>query len=420
MTVFVTMVSLTCLLVLAAIMAGLIKLWPLFEVGLVTSMRYAFAHADLDIQARQVELEQARAKALQESVIKLDEGQTAISERPNLKEIGTKPTQPIPDDDINNETSGMIESLDFCATIAKALKQPDSGQIHIIAPTGIGKSTLANRLLADIRAQLPNAEIILIDPKYKVAEPDWSIHPICTDIEGVPSALNQQLKEMVARKNDPNFSEATTRFKIIILDDVDYCYEEHGEKVASPLRKLAKMCRGLNMRLIVLGQTNQTKDCGLSGGSQRQFSQILMGREVIAYLNNSRCQLPKAEKALFKQVAQLALQKGHRFALIIPLQTKEFLRKIPHLPKPKTPVSSVSDSSVNVFNPQTTSDPKPPQDNPLQRYVGKDNGRELEMARCILKGWSKTKSRNHVTGDNTYLGELYDRIKTELNGAVTA
>ncbi len=201
--------------------------------------------------------------------------------------------------------------------------------------TQSGKTTLAEYVMGQIIDSLgvSDAEYLLIDPKYLVAQPSWSITPFCSSIEKALQALELFCKEMIARQQDPDFvpSEASPIF--FIIDEWDWIYEEYKNKALSLLRKLIKVGAELRCYVILLGQSPVSGEVGLSPTDFDQLVRISVGKAALKLISNDK-HYPFSDRAGLYSEAEQLYRSGCRFALVQEHGKAARLEIIPQITKP--------------------------------------------------------------------------------------
>ena len=201
--------------------------------------------------------------------------------------------------------------------------------------TQSGKTTLAEYVMSQIIDSLgvTDAEYLLIDPKYLVAQPSWSIIPFCSSIDKALQALELFCKEMITRQQDPDFipSEASPIF--FIIDEWDWIYEEYKNKALSLLRKLIKVGAELRCYVILLGQSPVSGEVGLSPTDFDQLVRVSVGKAALKVLSNEK-HYPFSDRAELHTEADRLYKSGCRFALVQEHGKGARLEIIPQITKP--------------------------------------------------------------------------------------
>ena len=201
--------------------------------------------------------------------------------------------------------------------------------------TQSGKTTLAEYVMSQIIDSLgvTDAEYLLIDPKYLVAQPSWSIIPFCSSIDKALQALELFCKEMIARQQDPDFipSEASPIF--FIIDEWDWIYEEYKNKALSLLRKLIKVGAELRCYVILLGQSPVSGEVGLSPTDFDQLVRVSVGKAALKVLSNEK-HYPFSDRAELHTEVDRLYKSGCRFALVQEHGKGARLEIIPQITKP--------------------------------------------------------------------------------------
>lgn len=201
--------------------------------------------------------------------------------------------------------------------------------------TQSGKTTLAEYVMSQIIDSLgvTDAEYLLIDPKYLVAQPNWSIIPFCSSIDKALQALELFCKEMISRQQDPAFipSEASPIF--FIIDEWDWIYEEYKTKALSLLRKLIKVGAELRCYVILLGQSPVSGEVGLSPTDFDQLVRVSVGKAALKVLSSDK-HYPFSDRAELHAEADQLYKSGCRFALVQEHGKGARLEIIPQITKP--------------------------------------------------------------------------------------
>ena len=203
--------------------------------------------------------------------------------------------------------------------------------IKIDGSTGEGKTTLAEEIMRRV-GKGRSIERYLVNPKHIESKPSWSFRPYVSSITMVMQAIDKFCEMLQARIEDPDFSEESTH-RFYVIDEHDWCYEEHGKLYISGVRKLIKVCRELNDHVVLCGQSALAKDTGLSGSDFRQMGRIVLGAEAIAFLKNP--QYLYSNKAELIAKAERYQAEGKRFALAIPSKGTPDIYLTPHIEKKK-------------------------------------------------------------------------------------
>jgi len=391
--VILSLLALCVLAGLSVITLACIKLWPILEAGLVVSLRYAFAHADLDIQARQVELEQARAKALQDSIVKLDQGQTAISERPNLKEVGHNPTA-----QTNPKTldpSGLVPHSVWFPEVVNGL------HVITVGETGSGKSTLAEAIAYECHKQ--GDDVRIITPHGRPS--DWFGFRVIgagRNYTAINKALKDGLTEMSARYKLYDAGQDDFEWVTYIIDETTAI----AKKCESWLDFFGDIsCEGrkVNMRIVVLIHGKQVKTLGLEGQSdlKENFQFIYLGRHAVKALPASK---QMDYPAVVEVNGELSLIDNTKLPEIASQPT------VYNSPKPFKSESQPPETTL-----QDEDEPKPDFD-PSELLKELPNDRERTIASLLFTGMNDTAIAKHLSGGYQKNLDQIKSIRQTLNG----
>jgi hypothetical protein len=201
--------------------------------------------------------------------------------------------------------------------------------------TQSGKTTLAEYVMSQIIDSLgvTDAEYLLIDPKYLVAQPNWSIIPFCSSIDKSLQALELFCKEMIARQQDPDFIPSKASPIFFIIDEWDWIYEEYKNKALSLLRKLIKVGAELRCYVILLGQSPVSGEVGLSPTDFDQLVRVSVGKAALKVLSSEK-HYPFSDRAELHAEADQLYKSGCRFALVQEHGKGARLEIIPQITKP--------------------------------------------------------------------------------------
>lgn len=211
----------------------------------------------------------------------------------------------------------------------------DNGELrqhhwYLKGPTQSGKTTLGEEIIKRIGQGAE--DILLLNPKHIPSRPAWSIKPYCSDIEEALKCVTQFSNKMKEKLRDPEFDLTTASHRFFIIDEHDWIYEEYAKAYISKLRSLFKVGAEILDHVLLSGQSSLLTDVGLSGGDARQFGQIILNAEVLAFFSNTQNVFQDMTKDL-KAKAMRFHEKEQRFALVIPATGLPGVYLVPDLSK---------------------------------------------------------------------------------------
>jgi len=397
MITILTLLIFCCLVGLVGLALIVVKLWPILVKALTLTLRYTFAHVDLDIQARQVEIERARALAFQESVIKLNEGQTAISDRPNLKQVGRSASELCPADD--------PDPLDLIPHAVWFPKVVNGLHVITVGETGSGKSTLAEAIAYECHKQ--GDDVRIITPHGRPS--DWFGFRVIgagRNYNAIDKALREGLTEM------------SGRYKLYDAGHDDF---ERVTYIIDETTAIAKKCqnwleffgdvscegRKVEIRLIVLIHGKQVKTLGLEGQSdlRENFQFIFLGRHAVKALSISK---NMAYPAVMEVNGELALIDNSKLPEIA---------NQPTVYTDSKPFKTVPEQVKTDDQPQTDNEPTL---NASELLKELPNDRQRTIATLLFNGINDTAIAKHLSGDyRKNLGEV-GQIRQSLNGRLSS
>lgn len=184
------------------------------------------------------------------------------------------------------------------------LTRVSAGHIRLGGETGVGKTTIAEALIADRLLKHPDSQIAICDINFGKRNKDWlGISPdfIYPKIEQIAAIIQHENEELTSRRDAainakkagkqlPNFTP-----RLLVLDELDSTAEDLGGKDSEPmkqLRALAKQGLGYGWQLILIGQSFAVGETGISLATSKQFSNILLikgklPKSELGYLNPS-------------------------------------------------------------------------------------------------------------------------------------
>ena len=200
-----------------------------------------------------------------------------------------------------------------------------NGHVRLGGETGVGKTTIAEALIADRLLKHPDSQIAICDINYGKRNKDWlGISPdfIYPKIEQIAAIIQHEYEELTSRRDAainakkagkqlPNFTP-----RLLVLDELDSTAEDLGGKeseLMKQLRALAKQGLGYGWQLILIGQSFAVGETGISLATSKQFSNILLikgklPKSELGYLN------PSNADEIESQVTQLQ-KAGLRIAI---------------------------------------------------------------------------------------------------------
>jgi len=345
--------------------------------------------AKIDLYKAKASLKMAKGKAVTQYAIPVGSGDGVYT---NLNLTGHHiPALPQP-----TEAPTELRAWDNTTCHSEWFHQAINAlHLIVIGESGSGKSTLVGAV-AYRRAM--GGQVRVIDPHGRAK--DWGDLPIVgngRDYKAINQYFGQVLVEMTWRYELYDRGQDQFEPLTIIVDELtsvaDKCDQWTGF-----FKDVSCEGRKVKIRLIVLIHGKGVKTLNLEGqGDLRHNLQfIYLGKHAVK-VNN--------EAAKMTRPACMDLNGENRL-----IDTSQLLNIVP--PKP---VRVASRKVLEDFDPKPQTDKQNDLDNVLNQF----EGREKEVAKCILQGLSKTKTRKTVTGDNTTLGRMYDDVKLRLHGRVT-
>lgn len=245
--------------------------------------------------------------------------------------------------------------------------------ILIVARRGAGKSNLIRRII-DTRQG-----VIVLDPHASPKQ--WGHHEV------IGAGLNHGAIE--THLHESIEADRAQRYRklgqgIEEFPQATYVFDEMTEitsetDVVTPVQRLLN-CRKVNINCVVGGHSMNAKDIGLKGSFN-----LLKNFDAVVKIDYNKA------------------TEERRYWLCLQPQTHhdEFQEAVNpgiYVPAVQATPQAVSEPSIDSSN----------------LVHGRYDGRDLDVALCIQKGWSKTKTREAITGGNAEIGQLYDRISAEL------
>lgn len=167
-----------------------------------------------------------------------------------------------------------------------------SSMYAVLGPTGAGKSSLVNNLLSRASASLGGAEIIIADPKFPDPDTLWSIRgqeviPKYCDIENdeILMAVEDMAAGFLARKRrrlqDVKAKRAISRYKRLlwVFDEVPTSADMYSKSFTMPLKMGVRVARGLDGKIVIIGQTPRCSDYGFKIPDMLNFTRLYLGAE---------------------------------------------------------------------------------------------------------------------------------------------
>lgn len=255
----------------------------------------------------------------------------------------------------------------------------ESLHLMVIGSTNGGKTTLIHHMATTWAAF--GQRVIVLDFDY--ANGMWPGCDILTEND-VEEFCRTLLDEFSSRKLQRASGERTSFAGWRIVID-EYSAVAADKKVSSVVELLIRRGRKYNMKVCVGIQDNQVKSLGWEGKGAL--------RTNFSYTVEARFDASKQQRTLL-----MTPPNGESAAYLTPV-----------LQSPESFVQAVQATSEAGSEPFAESFMEV-----HERFVKQYEGREKEMAVLVVKGWPKTKARESVTGGAAMLGEMYDKIKAEL------
>ena len=216
-----------------------------------------------------------------------------------------------------------------------------SPHIKISGQTGSGKSSLAYRVIETARSL--GYGIQLIDPKFPFSR--WAITPDYKGLEGSTKGLYQfhlllegRLQEAIEIKESgkelPEYPPL-----LLVIDEIDFLLSESPE-CKGYLKTLLKVGRGLNLKVLYLGQSPLCSDLGLKKNDFYNSTNIYLGSTIPVALGEVFLST-ESKKQLMGEYHQL-INDGIKFiALINPIVGNPYLTILPNFETPdRVPVAT--------------------------------------------------------------------------------
>lgn len=197
--------------------------------------------------------------------------------------------------------------------------------VAINGPTGTGKTTLATFLIDLIRGNEQNYQTLLINPKHIPSRPVWMIPCNYPGIDEALEGLKVTNEYLKLRANSSQFDPDKGQRLFVVVDEWDWIHDTYGQDAIRLLRPILKVGRELRVHLILCGQSSLTKDNGLSGADNRNFSRIILGNESKNYLLRV-----ESNPQMLASISQL-IGEGKRAALLLPVDSNAQVAIVPDL-----------------------------------------------------------------------------------------
>lgn len=333
--------------------------------------RYELARQELYLEERAAEIDRTRAETdMTLRVVRLAEGESAFTVDGNFYHAPKEPR--------------LIEAQAQAQQLGAPLPElmpmlAKCDNILIVARRGAGKSNLIRRII-DARQH-----VTVLDPHASPQQ--WGHHQVIgagLDHSAIEHHLHETV-EVQRRNRYKQLGQGVTEFpaETFAIDEMTEVTSEVD--VAAPVQRLLN-CRKINMTCVVGGHSMNAKDIGLNG----KFN-LLKNFDAVIKIDYN--------KATEERRYWLCLQpQTHHDEFIETANPGVYVPPV----QPRQPT------------PHAASEPSA---EPSAVVPGRYKGREAEVAMCVIKGMSKTKTREAVTGSNAEIGALYDRIKQELEAA---
>ena len=291
----------------------------------------------------------------------------------------------------NDHDLDVVDAVD-----GKWFKRLSSDPWHyfVYGSTGDGKSTLVCNILSRLCSLFPNAEIVIIDPKYPYSE--WGEHKVTYKGD---HELLRGIKAMGA-ETARRLNEATRAVEqhggpppefppiVYVLDEANTAYTDHGQIVGDNLKRILSRGRALNVWGVFVGTSCNVGDYGVSLPDLFNTHRLAL-RSLAPLAINRDDTLTKEQK----QQLQADLKEARRHSDYLSyVQSEGRDRTIEVLPPPLPQPESPQDQPANPTPPQAvTSEPPPspssPQSPPIDRAT---------LKAYIDKGWLKTDLGTHL------------------------
>lgn len=266
----------------------------------------------------------------------------------------------------------------------------------IVGGQQVGKTFQARHVVSDW--QRSGVECWVVGPKWDKGE--WQNCRMFggkANYAAVASGLDAVLAEAERRHGDESRGHKEHAPLVVVLDDWTPIVE-HCDNAKSFIFNATTLFASVNVILIFLIHSD-TSD---AWGTSKKGAALTHGF-IKAYLKPSYSG-PNGKIDRTKTTAEVWLPGS---AGRVPLELESAPVSWPTVPAVPT------DQATPLAVPSPSAPPSPTVPKIAERY----EGRERDVALCILKGWSKTQTREAVKGKNEKIGQLYERIKAEIEAA---
>jgi hypothetical protein len=380
-------ISMCCLVGLTVgFIALVVKLWPILVTALQLEFSYYYAKKDLEIQEKQVAIEDRKNRSMATTMLKLDATQSVFN--PMTQTVHTSP-QPLPQ-------AMPLPEPEQNPIIRHAVWFPKAvNALHLIAigESGSGKSTLARAIISE---SVKLGDVVIVDPHGR--SNDWfglKVIGAGRDYDGIDQFMRATLTTMSKRYKE--YEAGCNEFKrlTVVIDETTSIAQkcDHWQQFFSDVS-----CEGrkVEMRLIVLVHGKGVKTLSLEGqGDLRHNLQfIYLGKHAV-----------KQDK-LAATMARPAVMEIDGINQLI--DTSELTQMIPQN------IVTRSEKPINENLPETQVNHDKTD---LKELVsGLDNDYERIVANLLLSGMTDSAIAKHLGGAFDTNKKKVATVRGKLNG----
>jgi hypothetical protein len=223
----------------------------------------------------------------------------------------------------------------------------------VYGSTGDGKSTFVCNILHRLTALIPEAQVVIIDPKYPYSE--WGGFPVTYKgdrqvAQGVRAMGDETAKRLAHATKEVEAGRPRPEFPpiIYVLDESNTAFTDHGAMVGDNIKRIVSRGRALNVWGIFLGTSCNVSAYGLQVPDLYNCHRFALKSLATVAINRDEA-LTKTDAARLIQDLK-SLQSSPYLALI---QSEGRDRQIVHLPPP---IDHANQSPPNPENPYATAE----------------------------------------------------------------